>query len=127
MRPDGDDTAADGAATGDGPRAGASAGTTGTSDPADRAREGLEHLQSAARELIAAARAMLDVAEDIVDDPDAVTQLVGSLGALGDVVRQGAGLAARARPAPAGGPRPGGDAGGNGHADADGVQRITVL
>jgi hypothetical protein len=125
MRPDGADTAAGGTATDAGPSAGPSAGTSGTPDPADRAREGLEHLQSAARELIAAARAMLDVAEDIVDDPDAVTQLVGSLGAFGDMVRQGAGLAARARPAPAGGPRPG--AGGNGHADADGVQRITVL
>ena len=43
----------------------------------DRAREGIEHLQAAARELIAAARAALDVAEDMVDDPDTVASLTG--------------------------------------------------
>lgn len=32
----------------------------------DHAQEGLEHLQTAALELIAAARAFLDVAEDLV-------------------------------------------------------------
>ena len=121
MRPDGQDGPATDGADGDG----TGAGVPGGHDPAERAREGLEHIQSAARELIAAARAMLDVAEDIVDDPEAVTQLVGTLGAFGDMVRQGAGLAARARPAPAGGARTGGGADGNGH--ADGVERITVL
>jgi hypothetical protein len=56
----------------------------------DRAREGLDHLQSAARELIAAARAALDVAEDLIDDPDTIASVVGAaghLGGLGDVVR----------------------------------------
>jgi hypothetical protein len=53
----------------------------------DRARDGLQHLQAAARELIQAARTLLDVAEDVVDDPAAVATLVGALGALGDVVR----------------------------------------
>ena len=38
--------------------------TTGASSD-DRAAEGLAHLQAAARELIAAARAVLDVAEDL--------------------------------------------------------------
>jgi hypothetical protein len=48
-------------------------------NPGDRARDGLEHLQSAARELIAAARAALDVAEGIIDDPEAVSSMVGRL------------------------------------------------
>ena len=58
------------------------------SDRYDRAREGVEHLQAAARELIHAARAVLDVAEDLVDDPDAVAAVAGAVGALGDLVRQ---------------------------------------
>lgn len=56
----------------------------------DRAREGIDHLQNAARELIAAARAALDVAEDLIDDPDTITSVIGpagQLGALGDLVR----------------------------------------
>jgi ElaB/YqjD/DUF883 family membrane-anchored ribosome-binding protein len=57
------------------------------SDRYDRAREGVEHLQAAARELIHAARAVLDVAEDLVDDPDAVAAVAGAVGALVDVVR----------------------------------------
>jgi hypothetical protein len=78
------------------------------SDTDDRARDGLEHLQAAARELIQAARAMLDVAEDLVNDPEAVASLAGTVGALGDLVRQ------RSRPAPANQP------------DDPGVERITV-
>lgn len=50
----------------------------------ERAREGLEHLQAAFLELIAAARAFLDVAEDVVRDPD----LAARLTRLGDVLRQ---------------------------------------
>jgi hypothetical protein len=53
----------------------------------DRARDGIQHLQAAARELIHAARALLDVAEDVVDDPAAIATLVGALGALGDAAR----------------------------------------
>ena len=48
----------------------------------DRARDGLLHLQAAARELIQAARALLDVAEDLIDDPAAIATLVSALGAL---------------------------------------------
>jgi hypothetical protein len=48
----------------------------------DRARDGLVHLQAAARELIQAARALLDVAEDLIDDPAAIATLVGALGAM---------------------------------------------
>ena len=45
----------------------------------ERARQGVEHLQAAAIELIAAFRAFLDVAEDVVRDPSAVTALASSL------------------------------------------------
>jgi hypothetical protein len=54
----------------------------------DRAREGVQHLQAAARELIQAARALLDVAEDLIDDPAAIGTLVGALGAMGDAARR---------------------------------------
>jgi hypothetical protein len=80
-------------------------------DKEDRAREGLEHLQAAARELIQAARAMLDVAEDLVNDPEAVASLAGTVRVVGDLVRQRAG--GRARPAERDGDEPG-------------VERITV-
>jgi hypothetical protein len=53
----------------------------------DRAREGLQHLQAAARELIQAARALLDVAEDLIDDPAALGTLAGALVALSDAAR----------------------------------------
>ena len=42
-------------------------------------REGVEHLQAAALELIQAARSFLDVAEDVVKDPGAVMDLVAVL------------------------------------------------
>lgn len=49
-----------------------------------RAKEGIEHLQAAAFELIAAARAFLDVAEEAVADlPDAD----GLVAAMSDFVR----------------------------------------
>ena len=38
----------------------------------DRAKEAVEHLQSAALEMIAALRAVLDVAEELVKDPTPV-------------------------------------------------------
>jgi hypothetical protein len=49
-------------------------------NPDDRAADGLAHLQAAARELIAAARAMLDVAEELVDDPGTVSAVVDAVG-----------------------------------------------
>jgi hypothetical protein len=48
----------------------------------DRAAAGLAHLQAAARELIEAARAVLDVASDLVEDPKAVTAVADTLGSL---------------------------------------------
>lgn len=79
----------------------------------DRAAEGLAHLQAAARELIAAARAMLDVAEGLVEDPRTVSAVVD---AVGSVVR----TAARA-----GRGLTGGDAGKDDDGPS-GVERITV-
>lgn len=78
-----------------------------------RAREGVEHLQAAALEVIAAVRAFLDVAEDVVRDPAQVTGLVQD---LADAGRMAARMGATG--APEGGPD--GD-------DADsGVTRIRV-
>jgi hypothetical protein len=80
----------------------------------DRARESVEHLQAAARELIAAARAALDVAEDLVDDPEVAASLAGAVGSVGDVVRNLAGGGWRTGGGPAGsGPAA------NGHLDDD--------
>lgn len=44
----------------------------------ERARQGMEHLQAAAIEVISAVRAFLDVAEDVVRDPGAATALAAS-------------------------------------------------
>ncbi len=48
----------------------------------DRAAEAVAHLQTAARELIAAARAFLDVAEEAVENPTSGEALLGTLGDL---------------------------------------------
>ncbi|HUP85245.1 MAG TPA: hypothetical protein VM143_06220 [Acidimicrobiales bacterium] len=45
----------------------------------DRAKQGVEHLQAAAIEMIGAFRAFLDLAEDVVRDPSAVTAFAASL------------------------------------------------
>ena len=44
-----------------------------------RAQEGVEHLQKAAHELIEAARAFLDVAENRIEDREFVTDAAGAL------------------------------------------------
>ena len=56
----------------------------------ERAAEGVEHLQRAALEMIAAAKAFLDVAEDLVRDPAAASTVVQTAAALGRMVLQGA-------------------------------------
>jgi hypothetical protein len=82
-----------------------------TSEGVDRrAADGLGHLQSAARELIQAARALLDVVEELVDDPATVGVVTD---AVGSVVRQAARVgrqAAGGAPSddPDGAPRPSG-------------------
>ena len=45
----------------------------------ERAKEALEHLQSAALEMIAALRAVLDVAEELVKDPAPATAFVAGM------------------------------------------------
>jgi len=45
----------------------------------ERAHEVVEHLQTAALELIAAARALLDVAEEMVKDPNEAIALATTL------------------------------------------------
>jgi hypothetical protein len=89
----------------------------------ERAREGLEHLQAAAREMIAAARAMLDVVEELVEDQDAVRTVVADVGALfGTVVR-----AAGERVGRPGGARTGtGGEDDEGDGPAERVERIRV-
>ena len=77
----------------------------------DRAAEGLAHLQAAARELIQAARAVLDVAEELVEDPHTVTAVTD---AFGLVMRSAAKAGRRAA---------GVDDGGSEH---PGVERIKV-
>jgi hypothetical protein len=53
----------------------------------DRARDVFEHLQAAALEMIAAARAALDVAEELVKDPPSAP---GALGGMAEAGRRGA-------------------------------------
>lgn len=78
-------------------------------DADDKVHEGIEHLQAAAREMIHATRSLLDAAEELVDDPKSVQDLVGSLTHAAQMA------AARFRP------------GGPGGGDDDGhVQRINV-
>lgn len=55
---------------------------------------GVDHLQRAAHELIAAAREFLDAAEDLVDDRDVVSEVAGL---FSGVVREFGSLGARAR------------------------------
>ena len=45
----------------------------------ERAKQGVEHLQAAAIEVISAFRAFLDVAEDVLRDPSAVTAFASSI------------------------------------------------
>ncbi|MCU1377483.1 MAG: hypothetical protein JWN29_466 [Acidimicrobiales bacterium] len=54
-----------------------------------RAAEGLEHLQSAAIELIAAARAFLDVADDLVREPGVAATIVHAAAGVGRAVLGG--------------------------------------
>ena len=50
----------------------------------ERAAEGLDHLQAAALEMIAAARAFLDVAEDLVADREKVSEVVAAFVEAGE-------------------------------------------
>jgi hypothetical protein len=63
----------------------------------DRAAEGLGHLQTAALELIAAARAFLDVSEELVRDPGTADAISAAISSLANAART---AAARAGTAP---------------------------
>ncbi|MGI8754591.1 MAG: hypothetical protein ACR2MB_01775 [Acidimicrobiales bacterium] len=77
----------------------------------DQGRSGLEHLQAAALEMIAASRAMLDAAEQVVADPKAAGSVVDLLGSVAGLAR---------------GRRPGSDRNAPGHDDDPPVQHIPV-
>lgn len=53
---------------------------------ADPGREGLEHLQAAAHEMIGAARSMLDAVEEILDDPRAATSMASAFGTMNRLI-----------------------------------------
>ena len=63
-------------------------------DDDPRLHAGVEHFQRAAREVISASRALLDLAEELVEDPGAVRSVAGFVGEIGDV----AGLLGARRP-----------------------------
>ncbi|HEX7166755.1 MAG TPA: hypothetical protein VF230_07230 [Acidimicrobiales bacterium] len=86
-----------------------------------RAREGVEHLQAAALEVIAAAKAFLDVAEDLVRDPAGANALAAD---IVDFARRAADAAAPRTPSSTPAPAAGGD--GRDPADGTGVTRIRV-
>lgn len=56
----------------------------------ERANQGLDHLQTAALEMIHAARAFLDVAEEVVTDQDKVAEIVHVLGSVADAATRAA-------------------------------------
>ncbi len=112
MSDDGPDHGTDQATEGEEPQEDDGTGRSGQGLP-----PGVDALQAAAREAIAATRALLDVAETMVNDPEMVER-------FGSVVRAASGAAARAARAagsPGSSPRSGTDG-----PDDDGVQRIPV-
>jgi hypothetical protein len=56
----------------------------------ERAAAGLDHLQTAALEMISAARAFLDVAEDLVSDREKVADVVAVFGDVADAASRAA-------------------------------------
>jgi hypothetical protein len=57
-------------------------------DKAEKAVEGLGHLQAAALEMIKAARAFLDVAEDLVQDPGTAKAVMAAMAAMAQAAAQ---------------------------------------
>ncbi len=87
----------------------------------DAAARGVEALQAAAKEMITAARAALDVADGLVSDPGTAR---GAFSALTDLARNAAQAATTAAARGAGGTRGTGEPPDDG--DGGGVQRIPV-
>lgn len=79
----------------------------------ERAAEGVEHLQAAALEMISAARAFLDVLEEVVTDKTKVATVVEAMGSVAQVAVRTATRAASHAPEEQAG-------------DASRVQRIRV-
>lgn len=69
-------------------------------------REGVEHLQAAAREMVAAARAFLDAVEEVVEDDDRLSSLVGGVTDLIRGASDAVGDFGRRAPAGSAGPSP---------------------
>jgi hypothetical protein len=61
--------------------------------------EGLEHLQTAAKELIRAGRSLLDAMEGLVDDPAALQDVLGTIGGLAQAAASRLGLDGEGAPA----------------------------
>ena len=106
-----------------GPAAG---GTDPDDDRAEPSAEAIDHLQTAANEMIAAARSFLDAVEGVVHDRDAVATVVDTFSSVAQAAAQAASQAAaqanRANPVRR---RPADD----GHDEGDeppGVQHIRV-
>ena len=67
----------------DEPRAEADSGADAETRAAgDSVERGTEHLQTAAREMLSAARAFLDAVEDLVEDPDRIRELGHVVGSV---------------------------------------------
>ena len=58
-------------------------------DERDGLSDGVQHLQTAAKEMIRATRSLLDAAEGLVEDPAALQGLLGTLGSLASPRRAG--------------------------------------
>jgi hypothetical protein len=58
----------------------------------DDLAEGLEHLQTAAKEMIRAGRSLLDAVEGLVDDPSALQDVLGTIGGLAQAAASRLGL-----------------------------------
>lgn len=52
----------------------------------DAVERGTEHLQTAAREMLSAARAFLDAVEELVEDPDRIKELGHAVGTVAQQV-----------------------------------------
>ena len=64
-------------------------------DPSAEVQDGVEHLQAAAHEMIAAGRAFLDAVEDVVRDREAVASVVDAFGSIAHAAGQAASQASR--------------------------------
>lgn len=87
----------------------------------ERTVQGVEHLQAAAHEMIEAARAFLDVMEDLVRDDEKVASVAEAFGSIARGAR-----AARSASGGAGTPGTGDDGGSDDRGFDGGVQHIRV-